>query len=72
MLILANLVLIAAVAYAMAVEGLAESVIVFLITLLSGFFALAIHQYVADFFAAKLAGSMAENTEDAISFAPLQ
>ena len=67
MLILANLVLIAAVAYAMAVEGLAESVIDFLITLLSGFFALAIHQYVADFLAAKFAGSMAESTEDALA-----
>lgn len=67
MVILACLVLVAAVAYAMAVEGLAESLIVLFITLIAGFLALAVHQSLADFLAGKFAGSMAEGTEDALA-----
>lgn len=67
MVILLCLGLVGAVAYAMAREGLAESVILLLIVLVSGFVALATHQPAADFLAGKLAGSMAEGTEDAIA-----
>ncbi len=67
MVILACLVLVAAVAYSMAVEGIAEALIVLFITLIAGFFALASHQPMANFLAGKFAGSMAEGTEDALA-----
>ena len=67
MVILACLILIAAVAYSMAMEGLAEAVIVLVITLISGFLALAIHQPVAEYLSGKFSGGMAEGTEDAIA-----
>jgi len=67
MVILACLVLVAAVAYSMAMEGLAEALIVLFVTLIAGFIALAVHQSLANFLGGKFAGSMAEGTEDALA-----
>lgn len=67
MVILACLVLVAAVAYSMAMEGLAEALIVLFVTLIAGFIALAVHQSLANFLGSKFAGSMAEGTEDALA-----
>lgn len=69
MVILLCLVMVAALAYAMAREGLAEAVILLVTVLITGFVALATHQPLADILAGKLAGTMAEGTEDAIALA---